>query len=83
MKTPLQFSLDRFEGDAKDIAVLIDDDGETLNVPRAFLPKGAKAGDVLAVSFEIDAAATETLAKATKDIQARLSRRDPGGDIAL
>ncbi len=83
MKTPIQLSLDRFEGDSRGIAVLIDDDGAILNVPRAFLPAAAKAGDVLRVWFEIDVAATETLANQTRDVQRRLSARDSGGDVTL
>ena len=83
MKTPIQLSLDRFEGDSHGIAVLIYDEGAILNVPRPFLPAAAKAGDVLTVSFEIDVAATETLAKQTRDVQKRLSARDSGGDVTL
>jgi hypothetical protein len=79
----VSLSLDRFEGKSKQIAVLVSDDGETVNVPRSLLPPAAKPGDVLTVSLEIDAAATLKLADDTRRIQDKLSERDPGGDIKL
>ncbi len=39
MSTRLSLSLDRFEGRGKEIAVLLTDDGETLNIPRATAPR--------------------------------------------
>ena len=33
-----RLSLDRFEGKGKQIAVLLTDDGATLNIPRSLLP---------------------------------------------
>ena len=47
-----RLSLDRFEGKNKSIAVLLTDDGESINLPRALLPPGAKAGDVLTLTLE-------------------------------
>jgi hypothetical protein len=41
----LRLSIDRFEGDRKQIAVLLTEDGRPINFPKALLPKGAKAGD--------------------------------------
>lgn len=41
----MYYSLDRFE---EDLAVLEDDDEQTLTVPRAQLPAAARPGDVLA-----------------------------------
>ncbi|HKI18974.1 MAG TPA: DUF3006 domain-containing protein, partial [Isosphaeraceae bacterium] len=55
MSTRLSLSLDRFEGKGKEIAVLLTDDGETLNIPRSLLPSGSKPGDVLALSIEHNA----------------------------
>jgi Protein of unknown function (DUF3006) len=78
-----QFSLDRFEGKNTQIAVLVTDDGETLNIPKAMLPPGAKPGDVLALTLEIDAEATRKLTQETQQLQDKLSKRDPGGDIKL
>lgn len=80
---PLSLSIDRFEGDHKEIAVLIQEDGATIQVPRSFLPKGVKAGEVLSVSFERDPEATKTLADETRKIQDDLKKTDPGGDISL
>ena len=51
---PTRLSFDRFEGKGKQIAVLVADDGTTVNMPKALLPSGAKPGDVLTLSLEID-----------------------------
>jgi hypothetical protein len=83
MSTRLSLSLDRFEGKGKAIAVLLTDDGETLNIPRAFLPAGSKPGDVLTLSLELDSAATSNLAEETRRVEGKLRDRDPGGDIKL
>lgn len=83
MATRLSLSLDRFEGKGKAIAVLLTDDGETLNFPRALLPAGTKPGDVLTLTLEVDAEATRSLADETRRVEARLDDRDPGGDIKL
>jgi hypothetical protein len=79
----IHLSLDRFEGKSNQIAVLVSDRGEALNIPRSFLPAGAKPGDVLTLSLEIDPAATAKLAEATRSLQDKLGKRDPGGDIKL
>lgn len=78
-----RLSFDRFEGKGKQIAVLVADDGTTVNVPRPLLPAGAAPGDVLALSLEIDSGATARLKKETKRVQDDLAERDPGGDIKL
>jgi hypothetical protein len=78
-----RLSLDRFEGKSKQIAVLVSDDGETVNVPRSLLPPAAKPGDVLSWTLEIDHEATRQLADETKRLQQELSKRDPGGDLTL
>jgi hypothetical protein len=79
----LSLSLDRFEGEGKQIAVLVTDDGETLNVPRSLLPPEAGPGAVLTLTLEYDALATRKVAEQTRHVQDRLSGRDPGGDIQL
>ncbi len=83
MSVRLSLSIDRFEGKGKSIAVLLTDDGETLNIPRSMLPPGVKPGDVLTVSLEVDAEATRQLAQETRQVQDALSHRDPGGDLSL
>jgi len=40
----MYYSIDRFEGT---LAVLQDDNGSSMDVPRASLPTGARQGDVL------------------------------------
>ena len=54
-----RLSLDRFEGKGKQIAVLLTDDGETLNLPRSVLPPGVKPGDVLTLTLEHDPVAIQ------------------------
>lgn len=78
-----RLAIDRFEGTAKEIAVLLTDDGTAINVPRAVLPKTARAGDVVTLTLELDAAATQRLARETHDVQHELESRDPGGDLKL
>jgi hypothetical protein len=80
---PTHLSLDRFEGKNKSIAVLLTDDGESINLPRALLPPGAKAGDVLILTLERDLEATRKLAAETRKVQNELKATDPGGDIKL
>ncbi|WP_165073404.1 DUF3006 domain-containing protein [Paludisphaera rhizosphaerae] len=77
---PVQLSVDRFEGD---LAVLATEDGASIDVPRAWLPEGAKPGDVLTLSLQRDDAATAKLAADTKKVQDELKATDPGGDITL
>lgn len=82
MKTTL--SLDRFEGDKKSIAVLIaDEDATPINLPRAMLPRGAKPGDMISVTLEVDHSATAKLAADTRSVQVDLKATDPGGDVTL
>jgi hypothetical protein len=80
MATDFRLTIDRFEGD---LAVVVTDDDQTLNVPRAGLPTGARAGDVLTVAFQIDRAATESLRAEARAVQDELKKTDPGGDVSL
>ncbi len=79
----LNLSIDRFEGDEKEIAVLVGDDNLTINVPKSILPKGSKPGEILTLSFKLDIAATKELAVETKRLQDEMTASDPGGDIKL
>ncbi len=83
MSVRTSLSLDRFEGKGKSIAVLLTDDGESLNLPKALLPPSARPGDVLTLTIEADHAATQELADQTRQVQDKLSQTDPGGDIQL
>jgi hypothetical protein len=78
-----RLSLDRFEGKGKQIAVLLTDDGESLNFPKSLLPSGTKPGDVLTLTLERDDLASKQLAEETRQVQDKLAQRDPGGDIKL
>jgi hypothetical protein len=79
----IRISIDRFEGDRKKIAVLLAEDGTQINVPKAMLPRGSKAGDILSLTIENDAEATRQVASETRAVQEELSKGDPGGDIKL
>ncbi len=79
----MQLSIDRFEGVKKEIAVLMTEDGRSLTVPRDLLPKGAKAGEILAMTWERDPKATAELGKKARAVRDDLAQTDPGGDIKL
>jgi hypothetical protein len=49
-----RLSIDRFEGDRKQIAVLLADDGTPINFPKAVLPRGSKPADILTFNLERD-----------------------------
>jgi hypothetical protein len=78
-----RLTIDRFEGEKKEIAVLLTDDGTSINLPKRLLPRAARPGDVLCLSLERDVQATRHLADRTKAIQDELKKTDPGGDIKL
>jgi hypothetical protein len=83
MDVTIRLSLDRFEGKNKAIAVLVLEDGTSFNVPRALLPAGTKAGEVLSLTLERDVEATKRLAGETARLQEELRKTDPGGDLKL
>jgi hypothetical protein len=79
----LSLSVDRLEGRSRPIAVLLTDDGESINMPGSLLPSGVKPGDVLTITIEHDAEASRKLADDSRSVQDKLSQGDPGGDIRL
>ena len=79
----MSLSIDRFEGDKKQVAVLLTDDGTQINFPKALLPKGVKAGDILSLTIERDTEATRNVARETRAVQDDLKKTDPGGNITL
>ena len=79
----IRLSIDRFEGDRKQIAVLLTDDGEQINWPKKLLPRGTKAGDILTLILDRDAEATRQVAEQTRKVQDELKETDKGGDIKL
>jgi Protein of unknown function (DUF3006) len=79
----IRLSIDRFEGDKKQIAVLLADDGTAINFRKALLPKVVKAGDILTFQIERDVEATRKLAADTRKVQGQLKQTDPGGDLKL
>jgi Protein of unknown function (DUF3006) len=79
----IRLSIDRFEGEKKQVAVLLTDDGTPVNFPRKLLPKGVKGGDILSLTIERDEAATQKVARETRAVQDELKKTDRGGDIRL
>jgi hypothetical protein len=77
----IRLSIDRFERDKKQIAVLLTEDGTAINFPKALLPKGVKAGDILTLQIERDAEATRELTDKTRMVQDQL-KAGPFGDSA-
>ena len=86
------FAVDRLEGN--NIAVLVSDKGETIDMPRVELPAGVREGSVLRVRFGaqnlpdwssavIDKEEEEWRLKEAKDILDEMKRSDPGEDIML
>jgi hypothetical protein len=69
----IRLSIDRFEGEKKQIAVLVTDDGQQFNFPKGRLPRGAKAGEVLTLQIERDTCTN-------KRVQDDLKKRDRGRD---
>jgi len=79
----VSLSVDRFEGDDNAIAVLLTEDGQSFNFPKALLPEGTETGEVLQLTLKRDAKATAELKTETRKIQDELAERDPGGDVTL
>src|SRR5208282_5873971 len=79
----IRLSIDRFEGERKQIAVLISDGGQQFNFPKGLLPRGSNPGDVLTLRIKRDVQATRKVADETKHVQAELRKTDPGENIHL
>lgn len=62
-------------------------EGQMIHLPMTLLPSGAKQGQLLRVTLDLDAAATKHAQRksaAQTKLGSEASReRDPGGDIAL
>jgi hypothetical protein len=79
----IRLSIDRFEGPRRGIAVLITEDGRSIQFPRDLLPRGAKAGEMLSMDLGRDLKGTAEVARAARAIRDELDKTDPGGDIRL
>lgn len=62
--------IDRLESDW----AVLEWDGKTFNFPRALLPKGAREGDVVRISCEIDREATDARRRRVKELEDQLFR---------
>ena len=71
--------LDRIEGD---VAVLLDGKRE-VKLPRAYLPAGAREGDVLRLALTRDPEATKKVQQQVKNLRDKLGSDDDGGDLKL
>ncbi len=68
----MYFSIDRFE---KKLAVIVDDSGNTKDIPRRDLPKNAKQGDILILKNDrwvVDECETKRRRDYVLDLQQRL-----------
>jgi hypothetical protein len=81
----VQLSIDRIEAGqgTSEIAVLLTEDCTSIAVPRNLLPRGARPGDILAVTLRRDRDATRQLARRTRKTQDELGATDPGDDLHL
>lgn len=89
---PILYAVDRFEGD---VAVLVDEAGDTLEVDRSELPDGAEPRSVIRVwpseesgrpdwsSAELAEEEAAARLEKAREIVEELKKRDPGGDISL
>ena len=87
-----RYTIDRFEG--ADWATLEDEQARVFNVPRQWLPPGAREGDVVQASehatgattkslrFEIDPASRNAQLVNARELRKRLPRA-PKGDVSL
>ncbi len=90
MKTAF-YAVERLE---RDVAVLVSDKGETIEMPRLELPTGVREGSVLRVRFGaqnlpdwssavIDKEEEERRLREARRLLDEMKRTDPGGDITL
>ncbi|MBC7340615.1 MAG: DUF3006 domain-containing protein [Firmicutes bacterium] len=70
---PVRAVIDRFEGDLA--VVLVGDEEYRLDVPRRFLPRGAREGDVLVLRWEIDRRETDARREKVKGLIDELRRQ--------
>jgi hypothetical protein len=89
---PSFYAVDRFEGD---LAVIVDDSGDTLEVRRSLLPEDTEEGSVLRVwpddgsggpdwaTAELADDEAEARLERARETLGELKKRDPGGDIVL
>ncbi|MFZ5767228.1 MAG: DUF3006 domain-containing protein [Bacillota bacterium] len=66
--------IDRFEGDLA--VVLVGEEEYRLDVPRRFLPRGAREGDVLVLRWEIDRRETEARREKVRSLIEELRHRE-------
>ena len=79
------FSVDRIERvpGRGEVAVLVNEAGDEIHVPRGMLAHDVGAGDVISKSFGRDERATVDLARRTAEIQAHLKARAVSGDVKI
>lgn len=74
------FDVDRFEGYDKEIAVLVDTQGNQYDVPREILPMNTREGDVIEIKRDLKK--REALERKAREIRNRL-KPAPEGDIII
>ena len=71
-KVSSKIVIDRIEDDLA-IVVLYDDDSVKFNLPIKYLPDGAKEGDHLQMTFDMDKESRESAKKKVADLLAELT----------
>ena len=72
--------IDRFEND---VAVLESEGGDSYTLSLGLLPEGAREGDWLRISLELDPDATGDARAKVTALRAQILIDDDGGDFAL
>lgn len=65
------------------LARLVLEDGTSLQLPASLLPAGAREGDHVTISLQLDPGATRAAKERVEKIRGRLSSEDDGGDLKL
>jgi hypothetical protein len=69
-----RLTVNRFEGDKKQVAVLLAEDCTPVNFLKALLPKGIKVGDNLTLTIELKVEVPKRVAEETRAVQDELKR---------
>ena len=67
--------IDRIEDDGTAVVLVGEDEGESLDVPAALLPKGAEGGDHLSITIALDKESRESAEDRVKALQEKLEKR--------
>ncbi len=74
MKPEIKFKalIDRFEGSVG-VLMLGEEEQESVDFPKSFLPEGSKEGDILSIKIKLQSRKTKEAKKKVEDMIAKLS----------